>query len=102
MAADGAEESCCSQKKPHLPGAEVKVEGENRWLALTQVLTTEPVSTLPNPTAPASLVLRRVRGHAVSNNRLWLPSSADAAPGTLRTNAEKLARARFARFAKQM
>lgn len=44
VAPDGAEESCCSQKKPHLPRAEVKVEGENRRLALTQGLTTEPFS----------------------------------------------------------
>lgn len=69
MAPDGAEESCCSQKKPHLPRAEVKVEGENRRLALTQGLTTEPFSTLPSTSSPASLFLRRVRGH-VSNNRL--------------------------------
>lgn len=38
-------------RSPTSPRAEVKVEGENRWLALTQALTTEPFSTLPNTTS---------------------------------------------------
>lgn len=38
-------------------------------------VATEPFSTLLNTTSPACLFLRRVRGHAPSNNRLRLRSS---------------------------
>lgn len=82
VAPDGAGESSCSQEKPHLPRAEVKVEGENRWLALTQALTTERLTIRPYTTSAASLFLHGPPGDAFSNN--WLHLLAVGTSGALR------------------
>lgn len=96
VAPDGAGESSCSQEKPRLPRAEVKVEGENRWLALTQALTTQRLSIRPYTTSAARFFLHGPPGDAFPNN--WLHF---LAVGDRERCAGKLAPAQL-RFAKQM